>query len=217
MEGADKALWSAIITFGQYSEERTGTQRKMFGTPQRPKYWWILGNQMLKRSEWLEEDWHWMSGCMDGDIHGCWTVKTLKMAILATWEKYVLASAVWKARVGHKSMGQKKASLHGYFFIVNRSKEAKQYVCKVSHHYVFYTRSERRKMRDSFKMHTIELPSCGIASRRGYLLQAGAEHLNNHNLWYHLYTVPKGFRLKYSMAFAYKWRIGIAGSGGRSS
>lgn len=92
----------------------------------------------------------------------------------------------------------RKASCLGYFFILNRAKERKLYVCKGSYHFVLYPSGEKRNMEDILEMDAILSPF-NIFVGHEYLQHAGAEHLKHHNLRLYVYLVPKGLPLNDSM------------------
>lgn len=150
--------------------------------------------------------------CCIASLLNLYEGKNSKMRIPATGGRFLITGADCKAQLGHNDMIVRRGASPGYFFIANGPEEGKLYVCKGSHHFVFYPPTEKRKMADILKMDPVVLPPYCVFVGHGYLTHAGSEFIG-HNMRYHLYLFPSDVPLHDAIVFAFNWSVEVAKDG----
>lgn len=87
----------------------------------------------------------------------------------------MLAGADCSGQKACNAFPVRKDALPGYFFLMNGDEKGKLYVCKRSHHFVFYPPEVQREITDVLTLEPVVLPPHIVFVGHGYLQIAGAE------------------------------------------
>lgn len=209
----NRDLWSPIINAGEERDDEEARNKGAARYTSMPK---------LLMEEFEKEEHMWVARCRalldvwlgmlalllnidENGRHALW--------MPATGGRFLISGGLnggVKPQVGHNDFPAHKGKSPGYFFIVTGNEVGKLYVCKGSHHYVFYPTAAKRALAKHLKLESIELPPNSVFVGHGWLQHAGAEYLGYHNMRYHLYFVPEGQRLGDSVSYSYGWNLKIA-------
>lgn len=166
----------------------------------------------------LEAEWVWMAKRWVGtDVWFGWLATILHLVkhvscttAIATTKGHCLSTGDSCSQTGHNDGSTRTGSYSKRFVSFNGVEVEELYVCKSSHHFVFYSNTRKRKLADILKVDAVILLPFPALISIGYVQHTGVKYFCYRNLPYHVQHLSSEILVHESLIWKYRRRLGIA-------